>query len=809
MVSGHHPSSSSSSAASGEFAAGQFHPVKTKNLTMDDLYPIAILIDELRSDHLFQRKNAIENLATISLALGPERVREELIPFLTAEVAADDEEELLVELADQVSDSRFVLEFCGGIQYGSCLIPVLEELANKEEAIVRGKATAGLQKIMNLIPEFYKQQAAMDPGSQHQTSSTSLFEEFASLTHRLAQHDWFTSRMSALALLPTIIPISRWWNQNFGPTASSAASGGVDSNGAGEQLQPPDPPEFEYLAAYARLCRDDTPMVRRAAAAQFVTVADVLLTSQGMSRGGQSDSINTGAGISTTPPAIHEQLNQLMQLLAEDEQDSVRVLAIQNAIYCKDKQVLLKSVADKSWRVRYMMADFLPEILLKLFVPGLLKEIEDNDLQLEEDQQDRTASNALEADYVGKILEKLLTDNEPEVRSLAVFKLPSVAKVLADSDAANKQNNGEITPSPISLDTSELAAGGSDNQFPQASQLTTLIQQHLQKLTKDPSQQVRQELSKAVLKLSPYVGKHVTVTILTKIILELIRDESSDVRLQLIQHLPHLAKVIRVSLLNESLLPALQALSCDKQWRVRLAVLECCPVLAKVLGEDVFTEHIWYALKNSAQAVAAGTAASTQAGSTAATSSGDVNTSTTMMSQQGMTTSNNTMPPNPNTAASSSTTKTWLGDPVYLVREAACDSLKKLGNILGTTWTKENVLPEIEKDLISHENYLLRVTAIQAMAKMIQIDPANYGEKDVEEVQFRIADKILSLAEDPVPNVRFNVARALPQLLQALAMESDFLQRRAVETLENLAKSDSDPDVAHFASQSLETVLAR
>jgi serine/threonine-protein phosphatase 2A regulatory subunit A len=48
----------------------------------DELYPIAVLIDELKHDDVILRLNAIHRLHTIALALGAERTREELIPFL-------------------------------------------------------------------------------------------------------------------------------------------------------------------------------------------------------------------------------------------------------------------------------------------------------------------------------------------------------------------------------------------------------------------------------------------------------------------------------------------------------------------------------------------------------------------------------------------------------------------------------------------------------------------------------------------------------------------------------------------------------
>ena len=46
------------------------------------LYPIAVLIEELKHEEVSFRLNAIRRLSTIALALGFERAREELIPFL-------------------------------------------------------------------------------------------------------------------------------------------------------------------------------------------------------------------------------------------------------------------------------------------------------------------------------------------------------------------------------------------------------------------------------------------------------------------------------------------------------------------------------------------------------------------------------------------------------------------------------------------------------------------------------------------------------------------------------------------------------
>jgi serine/threonine-protein phosphatase 2A regulatory subunit A len=48
----------------------------------ETLYPVAVLIDELKHDDVTLRLNAVRRLGTIALALGPDRTRDELIPFL-------------------------------------------------------------------------------------------------------------------------------------------------------------------------------------------------------------------------------------------------------------------------------------------------------------------------------------------------------------------------------------------------------------------------------------------------------------------------------------------------------------------------------------------------------------------------------------------------------------------------------------------------------------------------------------------------------------------------------------------------------
>ncbi len=59
--------------------------VEMSEAEASDLGPIKILIDELRNDEAHTRLKSIRHLTTIATALGPERTRDELVPYLNGE----------------------------------------------------------------------------------------------------------------------------------------------------------------------------------------------------------------------------------------------------------------------------------------------------------------------------------------------------------------------------------------------------------------------------------------------------------------------------------------------------------------------------------------------------------------------------------------------------------------------------------------------------------------------------------------------------------------------------------------------------
>lgn len=104
-----------------------------------DLYPIHLLMDELKSEDVVLRLSSIRRLSTIALALGPSRTREELIPFIQYQL--DDEDEVLLVLAEELGN---FVEYVGGKEYAHVILGPLENLTAVEETLVREKVCLGV-----------------------------------------------------------------------------------------------------------------------------------------------------------------------------------------------------------------------------------------------------------------------------------------------------------------------------------------------------------------------------------------------------------------------------------------------------------------------------------------------------------------------------------------------------------------------------------------------------------------------------------------------------------------------------------------
>ncbi|CAN7050108.1 unnamed protein product [Brassica rapa subsp. trilocularis] len=433
----------------------------------EPLYPIAVLIDELKNDDIQLRLNSIRRLSTIARALGEERTRKELIPFLSEN--SDDDDEVLLAMAGELG---VFIPFVGGVEHAHVLLPPLESLCTVEETCVREKAVDSLCKI----------------GSEMRESD--LVDSFVPLVKRLAAGEWFAARVSACGLFH------------------------VAYQGCTDVLK------TELRSIYNQLCQDDMPMVRRAAATNLGKFATTLESSY-----------------------LNAEIMTMFDDLTKDEQDSVRLLAVEG---CAALGKLLEpqdcvarvlpvivnfSQQDKSWRVRYMVANQLYELC-------------------EAVGPDCTKTDLVPA-YV-----RLLQDNEAEVRIAAAGKVTKFCQLL----------NPELSIQHILPCVKDLSS--------------------------DSSQHVRSALASVIMGMAPILGKDSTIEHLLPIFLSLLKDEFPDVRLNIISKLDQVNQVIGIDLLSQSLLPAIVELAEDRHWRVRLAIIEYVPLLASQLGIGFFDDKL-------------------------------------------------------------------------------------------------------------------------------------------------------------------------------------------------------------------------
>lgn len=81
---------------------------------------------------------------------------------------------------------------------------------------------------------------------------------------------------------------------------------------------------------------------------------------------------------------------------------------------------------------------------------------------------------------------------------------------------------------------------------------------------------------------------------------------------------------------------------------------------------------------------------------------------------------------------------TWLVDDVFSIRVAAARNLQKLSEEFGESWSKQNILPRIDR-LRENSNYLQRMTALYAIQVLVHTFSAETIESSVLPVVVALA----------------------------------------------------------------------
>ncbi|ODQ78647.1 hypothetical protein BABINDRAFT_162352 [Babjeviella inositovora NRRL Y-12698] len=359
----------------------------------NELYPLALLMDELKHEDVANRVNAMSKIETIARALGAERTKTELLPFLT-DVTQDDEDEVFSVLAEKLALFPKLLPSQADIPD---LLPVCEILASMEEPIVRDNAIASLNTIAESMTD------------------AQLTSSFVEMLDRLSNGDWFSNRVAACGLYKSVLL----------------------------KLEPTEMRK-NLLNLYLKLVQDEAPMVRRAAATNLPHLIDLLATT--LNGTAQPDHVDWEI-LSAMFTSLTGDDQDSVKFLSIDVLIAILEFFTASHDASHGEELLgsaVKLIEDESWRVRYMAADRFEKIArnfdaaqVRALVPHFVALTKDNEAEVRKAVAKQLPGFALllkdQALIISDLLpfvDELSDDPAEVVRSALASEIAGLAPIL-------------------------------------------------------------------------------------------------------------------------------------------------------------------------------------------------------------------------------------------------------------------------------------------------------------------------------------------------------------------------------------------
>ena len=257
--------------------------------------------------------------------------------------------------------------------------------------------------------------------------------------------------------------------------------------------------------------------------------------------------IELSANLSKLSPHLSKKdFIELFSILQKESCDTARYNLVEAIANLKKLQNLsgyedligdsiTKFSGDESWRVRLMLAKFIPEFLELSSKLKNTKEIKG---------------------IILKAYISLLQDSEGEVRSMACKTLDVVSEYLCNEESFDK------------------------------------VLSCFKSLKADSLPYVRSSLASIILSVAPKIGAKKTNEYIFPIFLDLIKDENHDIRMVIIKNLDKLNEVVNIDNYVQGIIPSLIEISDNSNWRVRCQVEETIPVFARIAKRKLFLESI-------------------------------------------------------------------------------------------------------------------------------------------------------------------------------------------------------------------------
>ncbi|KAI9319163.1 armadillo-type protein [Dichotomocladium elegans] len=452
---------------------------------------------------------------------------------------------------------------------------------------------------------------------------------------------------------------------------------------------------------------------------------------------------------------------------------------------------LLKRLSLGEWFTSRTSAAGLYAAVYKKVSPALQSELKSLFAGLVDDQSPmvrRAAAKALvdlteqfgPEDVLGVALvffKKIAEDDQDSVRLLAVEVMAAIAKLLTI-----EQRIEHLLPAFRNLATDKswrvkymVACHYVDiaNAFKNPIVRDHFIEPFVD-LVKDSEAEVRTAAAGQISGFAQYIEKQVVVDSLLPCVEELVADGNEHARAALAKEVSGLAPILGKEATPKYLLPIFLHLLRDESSEVRLNVISKLDELNEVVGVDSLSQSLLPAIMELSE---------------------DKQWRVRLQIIEYMPVVARQLGEKIFDERLFGLCVSWLRDKVFSIRSAATTNLKNLTEVFGIQWAKKTAIPQVLV-MVHEENYLHRMTTIYALTTIAQVLSA-------EDIRDCILPTIVSLSNDSIPNIRFNVAKSLENMIPLLKQDENTLNNTVHPVLEKLA-NDSDGDVRFFATRALE-----
>lgn len=509
---------------------------------------VAHLMDNLKSEEMGARAEAAAHIHPIALALGPERSRIELVPFIKQSLLGEEDE---VQSALALHLNSEFISLLGGWDYLTDVVPLHESLLSSEEASIRNDCVTALRSIMQ------------DPSCPSALLSQLYFPVFERLS---ASDEWFTKKSSAASMAPLIIT----------------------------SLSVEDRDKLKNAFKYS-LMSDDSPIVRRAAVsackALFEDHSDAIsdwITWLDILKSLNDDPQDSVRLLLVEPIALIGQ-----RLPVEVQRSVIFPLAIQ-------------LIGDNSWRVRYMAAQSYSGLMRGIGLPvkdfdpllafsGLLGDHE-AEVRISAAGQIASVTSLLASSGtistgLLKTLQNSVSDSNSAVRAALALQLNDLSAVVGQATTMSdllplflqlfQDDSPQVRLNVISrLDVINRVIG--------VEHLSQALLPAIVKLTEDKLWTVR----RAVIEYIPVVSEHLGMNFfdqeLLKISVSLLDDPVYVVRQAAISMMKRIGEIFGPDHFSAKILPEIQKFSEHSNYLRRMtflmAVTQCSDTIKRIDG---------------------------------------------------------------------------------------------------------------------------------------------------------------------------------------------------------------------------------